>query len=76
MSDGFANFINTVTGEVVRLPAHYASLFDTLELTDQDVDCIDCNVPKEVEAEPTEAPFSAPAEISITEPARRTRRNR
>lgn len=81
MSNGFSNFINTQTGEVVYLPTHYAELFpNELELTDKEVECVDCNTPDapEVadEAEATVEPFSAPTEVALTEPAKRTRRNR
>lgn len=79
MSNEFANFVNTQTGEVVRLPAHYVDLFDTLELTDADVECVDCNLPEPLQEEgeevPTDEPFAAPVELSITEPARRSRRS-
>lgn len=79
MTDGFSNFKNKATGEVVYLPTHYADLFpDTLELTDEDVECTTCNLPDEPvdEAEPPVEPFSAPVEIDIAEPARRSRRSR
>ena len=82
MTKGFSNFINTVTGEVVTLPSHYDGMFDTLELTDQDVECTDCNTPDapEVEAEalaaekPADVPFIAPTALALTEPAKRQRR--
>ena len=79
MTKGFSNFINIQTGEVVSLPSHYATLFaGTLELTDKDVECVDCNTPEpevlEAAEQPSEEPFSAPVDVAITEPAKRTRR--
>lgn len=85
MTDGFRNFKSTVTGEVVYLPAHYADLFDTLEPTDEDVECTTCNLPDPSPEEPTQSPDTAveplgivepaePAEATITEPARRSRK--
>ncbi len=76
MSDGFRNFKNTVTGEVVYLPEHYGDLFDTLEPTDEDVECVDCDTPDALEDEqPAEEPFSASTGVSLTEPAKRARRS-
>jgi len=75
MSNEFANFINKQTGTVVYLPAHYAELFpNELELTDKDVECVDCNTPEPDVAEPPVETAEVPTEIAITEPARRSRR--
>lgn len=82
MSNEFAHFRNTMTGEIVKLPRHYDGMFDTLELTDEDVQCTDCNTPdapeNEEEAaaaeEPADVPFIAPAALALTEPAKRERR--
>lgn len=75
MTKGFSNFKNKATGEVVSLPSHYAELFpDTLTLTDEDVECVDCNLPEKDEAEAPVESQSTTVELSITEPARRSRR--
>lgn len=82
MSNEFAHFRNTQTGKIVKLPRHYDGLFDTLELTEEDVECTDCNTPDAPENEeearaaeqPAEEPFVAPTTLAITEPARRERR--
>lgn len=75
MTKGFSNFKNKATGLVVTLPSHYAELFpDSLELTDEDVECVDCNLPEKDEAAPPEESAAAPIELSFTEPARRSRR--
>lgn len=79
MTNGFSNFKNKATGQNVTLPSHYAELFpDSLELTDEDVECVDCNLPErdeaEAQSEPTEETSVAPTSLSITEPAKRTRR--
>ncbi len=78
MSNEFCNFINTQTGEVVYLPAHYADLFDTLVPTDQDVECTDCITPDPEEValaeQPVEQSEDIPVTLAITEPARRSRR--
>jgi hypothetical protein len=75
MTNGFSNFKNKATDQIVTLPSHYAELFpDTLELTDEDVECVDCNVPERDEADPPEETAVAPTSLSITEPAKRTRR--
>lgn len=78
MSNEFRNFINTQTGEVVSLPAHYVDLFDTLVPTDEDVECTTCNTPDPEEVavaeEPVEQSEDIPTTLAITEPARRSRR--
>jgi hypothetical protein len=80
MTKGFSNFKNKATGEVVSLPTHYAELFpDSLELTEEDVECVDCNTPdapdfEPEEAAPSEEPFSNFSTLAISEPAKRTRR--
>lgn len=82
MTGQFRNFKNKATGQIVRLPAHYETLFaDSLELTDEDVECVDCNTPDapdlEADNEPTEVSAEVPMTLAITEPAKRsTRRNR
>jgi hypothetical protein len=79
MSNEFAHFKHKITGEVVRLPAHYETLFpDVLEVTEEDVECTTCNVPEPPAEEP--APEAEPEKalevepVTITEPAKRTRR--
>jgi hypothetical protein len=78
MSNEFAHFKHKITGEVVRLPAHYETLFpDVLEVTEEDVECTTCNVPEApAEETPTEDPEKAleVEPVTITEPAKRTRR--
>lgn len=73
MSNEFCNFINTQTGEVVYLPAHYADLFDTLVPTDQDVECTDCVTPDSAE-QPVKQSVDIPVSLAITEPAKRSGR--
>lgn len=80
MSNEFAHFKHKITGEVVRLPAHYETLFpDTLELTEEDVECTTCNVPEApAEATPGDEPEkvvdAVPVEVNLTEPAKRIRK--
>lgn len=82
MSNEFAHFRNTQTGKIVKLPRHYDGLFDTLELTDEDVECTDCNTPDtpedeeaaEIAQQPEETPIVASTGLSLTEPAKRERR--
>ena len=80
MSNEFRNFKNKATDQVVYLPAHYGDLFpESLEPTDEDVECVTCNTPDPEEVaiaeEPVEQSDEVPTSLSITEPAKRTRRN-